>query len=378
MSQSDLRSTPEHGYRLISADTHVNEPPDLWTERVPRALRDRAPRIERFEQGDAWVIEGVSDPITFGMNACAGLPPEEMRGWMRFDELRPGGYDPAARIDEMTRDGVDAEVLYPTPRLFNAIVANPDPDYHLAMIRAYNDWLSEYAEYAPARFAGLAVIPNRGVTAAVEEIHRMHGRPGIRGFVIGCYPNGTLDPMPEDDAVWGLLEELGRPVNIHVGLTQTMPSAHKAKLPGWGRIFDVGDRMVQMIFDGIFDRFPELEVVIAEVDCGWLPYVKEQIDNNYRRLDPNSKFGLAALPSRYIERHFHFGFITDRFGIEQRHRVGLERMLWSSDYPHISADWPHSRRSIEAAFRGVPADEKERILSGNAQRLYGFGSPASG
>lgn len=372
MSQANSRSAPQDGYRLISADSHVNEPPDLWTERVPQALRDRAPRIDHFEQGDAWVIEGVDDPINFGMNACAGLAPERMRGWVRFEELRRGGYDPSVRVDEMGRDGVDAEVLYPTPRLFNAIVANPDPAYHVAMVRAYNDWLSEYVEFAPARFAGLAAIPNRGSDAAVEEIRRVQGRPGIRGFLIGCYPNGTLEPMSEDDAVWGLLEELGLPVNIHVGLTQTMPSVHRAKLPGWGRVFDVGDRMVQMIFDGIFDRFPRLEVVIAEVDCGWLPYVKEQIDNNYRRLEPASRFGLSALPSAYIERHFHFGFITDTFGIEQRERIGIERILWSSDYPHISADWPHSWRSIDAAFEGVPVAEKQAILFGNAKRLYGF------
>ena len=113
-----------HPYRLISADSHVNEPPDLWTSRVPAEYRDRAPRVERFEQGDAWVLEGVTDPITFGMNACAGMAPEEMRGWMRFEDIRHGGYDPAARLEELDRDGVDAEVLYPTPRLSHAIVAN--------------------------------------------------------------------------------------------------------------------------------------------------------------------------------------------------------------------------------------------------------------
>jgi predicted TIM-barrel fold metal-dependent hydrolase len=132
-----------------------------------------------------------------------------------------------------------------------------------------------------------------------------------------------------------------------------------------------------MIFDGIFDRFPGLEVSIAEVDCGWVPYVKEQIDNNYRRLEPRSRFGLAAPPSTYIERHFHFGFITDTLGIDLRHRIGVDRILWSSDYPHISADWPHSWRTIDAAFSGVPADEKARILCGNAMRLYGFGEADS-
>ena len=83
-----MADTTPKTYRLISADSHVNEPPDLWIDRVPAQYRDRAPRIEHFEQGDAWVLEGVADPITFGMNACAGLEPEEMRGWMRFDDIR--------------------------------------------------------------------------------------------------------------------------------------------------------------------------------------------------------------------------------------------------------------------------------------------------
>ena len=365
-------------YRLISADSHVNEPPDLFLERVPQKLRDRAPRVERFDQGDAWVIEGVDDPISFGWNACAGVAPEAMQAWVRFEEIRRGGYDPAARIEEIEADGVDAEVLYPTPRLFNSIVANRDPVYHLAMMRAYNDWLSSYVEYAPERFGGLAAIPNRGADAAAQEMRRVWGRPGIRGFVMGCYPNGTLEPAPEDDAVWGLLEELGAPLNIHVALTQSMPRAHQAKLPGWGRIWDVGDRMVQMVFDGIFDRFPELEVVVAEVDCGWVPYAKEQIDNNYRRLDPSSRFGLSALPSETIERHFHFGFITDRLGVELRHHIGVDRMLWSSDYPHISTDWPHSWRAIDQAFDGVAQGERDRMLFANAKRLYGFGEAAHG
>jgi predicted TIM-barrel fold metal-dependent hydrolase len=306
------------------------------------------------------------------MNACAGLDPEQMQGWVRFEDMRRGGYDPSARLDEMARDGVDAEVLYPTPRLANAIVANPDPVYHLAMIRAYNDWLSEYVEYAPARFGGLAIVPNRGAKEAAEEIRRMQGRPGLRGFMMGCYPNGTLTPTAEDDVIWERLQDMGLPIHIHVALTQEMPAAHKAKLPGWGRIFDVGNRMIDMIFAGIFDRFPGLRVVVAEVDCGWVPYVKEQMDNNYERLEPRSRFGLAGPPSRYIERHFHFGYITDQLGLDLRHRIGVERILWSSDYPHISSDWPNSRRTIDAAFSGVPIDEKELILAGNAMRLYGF------
>jgi predicted TIM-barrel fold metal-dependent hydrolase len=360
-------------YRLISADSHVNEPPDLWTTRVPAHLRERAPRIASFEQGDAWVIEGVEDPITFGMNACAGLEPAAMRGWARFSEIRRGGHDPAARLVEMDADGVDAEVLYPTPRLAQAVCATPDPELHLALVMAYNDWLSEYVAHAPERFGGLALLPNCGAPAAVIELVRVLGRPGMRGVMIGAYPNGSLEPSDDDDEVWDAVADAGVPVSIHVSLSRSMPAAHRAKLPGYGRFFDAPERIVQMVFAGILDRFPGLRVVMAEVDCGWVPYFKEQIDNNYRRLDPVSAFGLRMLPSEYVERNFHFTYITDMFGLEARHRIGVDRILWSSDYPHISADWPHSWKTIQASMAAVAPDERRRILAGNASRLYGFG-----
>ena len=126
--------------------------------------------------------------------------------------------------------------------------------------------------------------------------------------MIGCYPNGTLESTDDDDAVWARIVEAGVPLNIHVSLSQHMPAAHRAALPGYGRFFDAPNRIVQMIFAGVFDRFPELDVVVAEVDCGWVPYFKEQIDNNYRRLDAISDFHITALPSEYVERHLHFTY----------------------------------------------------------------------
>jgi predicted TIM-barrel fold metal-dependent hydrolase len=369
-------SEPSKGrrYRLISSDSHFNEPPDLWTARVPDAMKDRAPRIERFDEGDAWIIEGVKDPINFGMNACAGLKPEEMKGWARFEDLRKGGYEPAARLEEMDQDGVDAEVLFPTPRLSNAIIASKDVEYHTTMIQAYNDWQSEYVGYAPERFGGLALLPNRGVEGAVAELERVMDRPGMRGVMIGCWPNGTLALQPEDDKLFAVLAERRIPLSIHVAMSQSMPSAHKAKLPGYGRFFDAPNRMIEMIFSGVFDRFPELDVFFAEVDFGWVPYVKEQIDNNYLRLDAVSQFGLEQLPSEYISRHFHFGYMTDTFGIRNLEYMGAERVLWSSDYPHISADWPTSWRVIQSSMAGLAPEDRNLILAGNAQRLWKFGS----
>jgi predicted TIM-barrel fold metal-dependent hydrolase len=360
-------------YRLISADSHPNEPPDLWIDRVPSKFKDRAPRMVRFEQGDAWVLEGVKDPINFGQNACAGLAASEMSAWRNFEDLRPGGWDPKARLSEMDTDSVDAEVLYPTPRLSWSIVANQDAEFHIALVQAYNDWLSEYCAYAPDRFGGQAILPNRGAEAAVAEIKRIWGRPGIRGFVMGCYPNGTLDVLPEDDQVWAVMAEANIPLSIHVSMTQAMPSSHKSPLPGYGRFFDAPNRIVQMVFAGMFDRFPALNLVIAEVDCGWVPYFKEQIDNNYCRLREVNDFGLKDLPSRYVQDHVYFTYMTDTFAVRNRHEIGVDNMLWSSDYPHISADWPNSWKTIQASFSGVVQQERDAILAGNAIKLFGFG-----
>jgi predicted TIM-barrel fold metal-dependent hydrolase len=113
-------------------------------------------------------------------------------------------------------------------------------------------------------------------------------------------------------------------------------------------------------------------VVFAEVDFGWVPYVKEQIDNNYQRLEKVSHFGLKQIPSEYIDRHFHFGYMTDTFGLRNLEFMNPERVLWSTDYPHISADYPYSWRTIQASLAGVPAPVKAQILHGNAERLYGF------
>jgi predicted TIM-barrel fold metal-dependent hydrolase len=364
-------------YRLISGDSHVNEPPELFTSRVPATLKERVPRIEHFPEGDGWVIEGAKDPINFGMNACAGQGPDELRGWVRFEDIRRGGYDPAARLVEMEADAVDAEILYPTPRLAQGIVANPDPDLHLAMVRAYNDWLSDYVAHAPERFGGLVLLPNCGSAAAADELRRVAGRAGIRGAVMGCYPNGTLEVTDEDDNVWDTLVELRFPVSIHVSLGRTMPEAHRSSLPGYGRFFDVPNRIVQMIFSGMFDRFPGLQVVCAEVDCGRVPYFKEQVDNNFHRLYSPGTSSVVGLPSEYVERHVSFTYVTDGIGIDNRELIGVDRILWSSDYPHVSADWPNSWKTIQASFAGVSSAERHAILAGNAAALYGFDNPSS-
>ena len=173
--------------------------------------------------------------------------------------------------------------------------------------------------------------------------------------------------------MWSTLVETGTTLNLHVALASGLPSAHRSALPGYGRFFDAPNRIVQMIFAGIFDRFPSLPVVFAEVDFGWVPYFKEQIDNNYHRLRGASDFTIRDLPSRYVERNIHFTYMTDTFGLQHLDHVGAERVMWCSDYPHISADWPYSWRTIQASTAGLSSRDRSLVLHENAQRLYGLG-----
>ena len=136
-----------------------------------------------------------------------------MQGWVRFEDIRRGGYDPVARVEEMDRDGVDAEMLYPTPRLANAIVANRDAEYHLAMVRAYNDWLSRIRRvHAPSASAGLRMLPNRGVDGAVEEIERVIGPAGHARRGHRVLPERDTSIEPEDDKVWRRARRAGHAV----------------------------------------------------------------------------------------------------------------------------------------------------------------------
>jgi predicted TIM-barrel fold metal-dependent hydrolase len=361
-------------HHLISADSHVNEPADLWTSRVPSSLVERVPHVERFEQGDAWVIEGVPDPMPIGLNACAGQDPRLRQSWVRFDEIRSGGWDPAERIKEIEIAGVDAEVLYPTPRLAQALYGNTEPEMHLVLVRAYNDWIHEYASHDLHRFRALPILPNRGVDQALAEIARVGDRASTGGFVMGAYPGGTLQPRPEDDPVFAALEEHRLTLNVHVSLSNTLPTgaATTLALPAAGRFNAATSHLIDLVFSGLFDRFPLLNLVFAEVDCGWLPYFKEQLDDGYYRY--RFRFDLKKLPSEYIEQHVHCTWVTDTYGIDNRHRVGIDRMLWSSDYPHGNSNYPNAWSATQASMSGVPHDERELMLVGNATRLYRFDS----
>lgn len=364
-------------YNLISADTHVAEPPDIFDRRLPAALRDRAPKLLQQEQGAAWVVEG-SDPIPLAPTLATGT------GWHRtigmgasgpvalsWTDVLPALYDPAERVRAQWQDSVDAEILYPTAELWDAIRRLADPQLKAALCRAYNDWLAEYCAHAPERLFGLAKLPTTSVEDARAELERCAGELGMRGAILDAWPSGApAGGNPADDALWATANELRVPVSLHYGIGErTTPPTGIA--PGLKP--PMADAILPLAAAGVFDRYPDVKVVLAHGDAGWALHWMEFFDINYVRHKHLAEYALQdddAVPSDYIRRHAWFTFHQDRPAVKNRHRLGEVHLMWASHFPHEDSNWPDDRQQAMRVTDEAPADDRHALLAGNVARLY--------
>jgi predicted TIM-barrel fold metal-dependent hydrolase len=370
-------------YKLVSADGHVNEPPTIWSDRIPAKYRDRAPKMASFDEGDAWIFEGWDGVINFGYNAAAGLPVEAVSPWVRWSDVPARTHVPAERLKALDQGGVDAELLYATPRIAGGMLASAsDPEFHLACIRAYNDWLSEFCSHAPDRLMGHALMPAVGAAAAVDELHRTMQLPGIRSPYIGRWPSGQASLSPEDDVFWSAVHELGVPVSVHVSVATGDQrgdfDANRTRLGARGEFRGLGGptavNCLELISTGVFDRFPDMRIVFAECESGWVPCARQTFDDRFKRYPPGvrGRPEVKELPGYYFDRNIFTTFVIDPYAIRNRDLVGVTQMMWSNDLFHAVNEWPHDWAAIERDFAGVPAGEKDLILANNAVRIYGL------
>ena len=385
-------------YRIVSADAHILEPPDIWKNWLPEKHRDKAPKLVKdADGGDAWEFAGSAQPDPIGLTATPGMPFDKFR-WtgVTYEEARPGCYDGAARAEDMRIDGVDAEILFPPQRTIGHFLGDEDDDLVAAGVEAYNNFLfEEFCAPDPSRLVGMAQIPSLGIDAAVDGLRKAKAR-GAKGVVIGNWPAGGDDISEEDDAFWAAAVDEGMPVTIHIlilsrrariaqraaaakaGGSRVYGSggsqAAKAKaVGGLGSVFSlVPGHLSQLIFTGVFDRFPELQVPMIEIGIGWVPHFLEMMDDKYWRNRSWAGLDIERPPSDYWRTNLSATFITDRTGIDLRHRLGVDTVMWSTDYPHHGNDWPYSRRTIEETMGHLAPDERDLIVAGNAVRIFGL------
>jgi predicted TIM-barrel fold metal-dependent hydrolase len=366
------------GLRVISADSHVLEPHDLWTSRMAGGpFADRAPHmVEHETHGHLFIIDDLK-PFPIGLAGAAGKPSDDLRASGDTAEtLRAGGWDPMARLDDMDTDGVAAEVLYPSIGM--TLAQSKDRDYQIACIRAYNDWLVDFCAAGKGRLIGLAMIPTIDPDAAVDEIERA-AAAGLRGAMVPGVPAEGHYAEPRFDPMWAAFSDANWPVSFHIltgagGGDPTLGS-RLGMLTVMSVVQQVQQTLALLIFGRVFDRNPRLEVVSAEHDAGWVAHYAYRLDQMWERHHAwlgRGSAGLERQPSEYLADNVWFTFQKDPVAVETRARVGLDRLMWASDYPHSDSTWPHSKKVIERDFAGVPEADLHAIVADNAAALYGL------
>ncbi len=359
----------------IDADSHVNEPADVWQARVPASLRPLAPRMVESDDGKvAWSFQGGAR-LHRVTSACAGIDETAYTAdGVRWEEIRPASYDPKARVAEMELDMIEAQVLYPSlapqPKFFGE-----DPALQVACVRAYNDWIHEFSSFAPDRLIGLPIAPETGVDDVLAEWRRIAAR-GDRGLMITGYPSGAEVPTADDDRFWAEVQEWEFAIHIHFGFASgvRMTAPTGVGYLTSAALIDMGSAMYRpladLVYCGVFERFPRLRVVAVEAGIGWIPYFLHHLDDNFLRRRFRADVHLRRMPSDYFREQVWATFIEDPVGIRLRHEIGVERIMWSTDYPHTNSNWPNSQRIAAYEFRDVPVSERRMIMRDNAARLY--------
>jgi uncharacterized protein len=375
--------------KFISADGHVVEPFDLWTTRLDKRFRDRAPQVMVGPQHDTYVIDKKP---AFQLGPEGGMVSEkaekgeiETDEGFRMSDNRPGAADPIARLADQDLDNISAEVIYPGG-LGLATWYFAEPELRLAIDQVYNDWISEFISTNPKRLLGAAMLPMGGpIEWSIKEAQRV-AKKGVSSFCIVARNHEHPYWTPDNDPLWAALEEIGLPLAFHQGV-ETCTEQERASQASiidtvgeksWGfflydkKIGTVTEALGALIWGAVPQRFPKLKFVGVEGGIGWIACALRLFDHWWEAHHKWMKPKLDEPPSFYFKRNFWATFEDDRAGVLTRELMGVDRLMWGSDYPHIEGTFPRSREQIAKDFADVPENEKRMMVGGNAARLYGL------
>ncbi|MCK9928987.1 amidohydrolase [Frankia sp. Mgl5] len=382
---------------LISVDDHVLEPPNLWTDRLPAKDHDRAPHMVIDDTGmDCWVYDGKRFPSS-GLSAVAGKEKEEFSPEpLSYADMRPGCYDPQARLEDMNRAGILASLCFPTVTRFCGQMFSEasDREFGLVCLKIYNDWMiEEWCGSAPGRYIPLTLIPLWDPQLAVKELERCAAK-GSTTFAFSENPAPLGLPTIHDrDGYWepvmAAANDLEMVASMHVGSSSQVPkiapdAPFMANLT-WGAMRTSG-AMLSWLFSGMFQRYPKLKIALSEGEIGWMPYYLERaeqvIDKQRHWVKRGVRFNehagadaldLDTLDIRASFREHVFGcFIDDAHGIASIDEIGEDNIMCETDYPHSDSTWPNCIDVVKNRIGHLSEEVQYKILRGNAERLYRF------
>ena len=369
-------------YRVISSDNHIVEPVDLWTSRTGSKLEGRVPRVESLEEGDWWFCDGQK-LMDIGVSGQAGVrfeEPETLTREVRFEEVRPGGYVPEDHIKDMDLDGIDIGIVYPTVGLL--LYSVRDGELLTSIFRTYNDWVGEFCGAVPERLKGIAMLNTDDVWVGIREMERC-AKLGFVGAMITVYPPEERSyDKPGYEPLWAAAEDLEMPLSLHIATNRPGPSQEFENLDTQSPAFISNvDHWVRMslahiIFSGVFERHPKLQVGSVEMELSWVPHFLNRIDYCYtqrvKEFTEGYRFADEALPSDFFHSNVFLGFMEDALGIKDRHIIGVDQLLWGADYPHVESTFPRSRQILEEILADCTQAERAKIVGGNTARVYGL------
>lgn len=385
---------------LVSVDDHVIEPPHVWIDRLPAKYHDVGPRLVTTDKGEVWRYEDREVP-TSGLSVAAGKRKEEFSpDPVSFAEMRPGAYDPVARIADMDRAGILASLCFPSfPRFCGQVFWEAeDKDLAMLCVRAYNDWmLDEWCGTTPGRMIPLVIIPLWDPPAAAAELERCADK-GARGFAFSENPEPLGLPTIHDpgrywDPVMRAAEETELVVCMHVGSSSTMPAISKdapalANLT-FGAVRAAGT-MLAWLFSDYFERMPDLKIALSEGNIGWMPYFLERAEQVVDR----QRHWVARTATRFYDvesttlqlqadldhldvrqrfrDHVYGCFIDETVGLRCLDIIGDDNVMVETDYPHTDTTWPDCIEVATKLVGGLAPEVQRKILRGNAERLFRF------
>jgi len=341
-------------------------------------MRSRAPRVFHNEQRGVWMFgceEVTPQPITFSFVAGVDLDNLPEMHKAGYAAARPGGWDPKARLEDMTIDGVSAEVLYPSLGL--GLYWIKDPAFQEACFRAYNDWLIEYCSVEPNRLVGVAAISVYDVERGVAELERCR-KAGLRGALIWQAPHPDLPFHSKHyDRFWASAQDLDAPVSMHILTGHSYHARERKGIEHYRgsvnlKLADVANALFELIFYGVLERNPGLRLVTVENEAGWLPFMVQQWDYYYRRFREKNPPPFTREPGEYMREQVYSCFFNDAVCGRNLEWWGQDNLMWSNDFPHPNSTWPNSLKVIQRHLGHLPAEIRAKVLSANACRLYGL------
>ncbi len=365
---------------VIDVDTHLTEPPDVWTARMPAALHDRVPHVERIDGVDVWMADGqrLGAPGYYSMAGWDGIMPVSTPP--TFDDIHPSMYDAHARLAFLDEQGIAAQVLYPNVGGFGNgyFLRLGDRDLVDACVRAYNDFLTDWCSADPDRLLPVTALPFWDVDLAVAELERCVGR-GHRAVNFCNQPQDYGQPHLADrhwDPIWSAAADAGVSVSFHVGGGAMGTQFEDVAGMGWMTNFAKVSSFIFMdnmrcigdlIFGGVCHRHPELTFVSVESGVGWIPAALETFAWQWRNggvLDEHPEYDL--LPSEYFRRQIYGCFWFERRTALDAIERYADNLLFETDYPHPTCQHPGPRSPAQR-----PRDYAEEVLAGLADGVVG-------